>query len=131
MPQTSSYPLLLSTRPRCSNFRYIAIIRGLQPQLKIQMSLPLADHALVNFPFPGKVSSKYYTLLCPYWFGPQFTSLKRLKDEADGFPTLQNQIDRWGSVRVLTIFHENHSLGRHFVADVWQQADEIGPDLGS
>ncbi|KAK4200586.1 killer toxin subunits alpha/beta-like protein [Triangularia verruculosa] len=67
--------------------------------------------AAVTFRFPGTVFSKYYTLLCPFWLGtikgaPQFTSLKKLKGEADSFPTLQKQIDRWSTVRALTIFHE-------------------------
>ncbi|KAH0601140.1 hypothetical protein MHUMG1_00012 [Metarhizium humberi] len=56
--------------------------------------------------------SEYYILLCPGFLDelpnqPKFTSLKDLAYEADSFPLLQQQINRWSSgVRAVTMYHE-------------------------
>ncbi|KAG6360417.1 hypothetical protein INS49_011477 [Diaporthe citri] len=71
-----------------------------------------AGTAAKTWRFPGNLWSEYYVLLCPWWLGdipdaPAFESLHAIKEEADGFPTLQKQIDRWGKVvRAATIYHE-------------------------
>ncbi|KAK4450329.1 killer toxin subunits alpha/beta-like protein [Podospora aff. communis PSN243] len=68
--------------------------------------------AAVTYRSPGRVWSEYHTLLCPWWLGqingaPQFTSLKAIAREADGFAPLREKIDRWSNtVRALTIHHE-------------------------
>ncbi|POS69818.1 hypothetical protein DHEL01_v211789 [Diaporthe helianthi] len=61
---------------------------------------------------PGRLWSEYYVLLCPWWLGDiegasKYQSLSATEEEADGFPTLQKQIDKWGkAVRATTIYHE-------------------------
>ncbi|KAK3988009.1 killer toxin subunits alpha/beta-like protein [Cladorrhinum sp. PSN332] len=84
--------------------------------------------AAITYRSPGAVWSEYHTLLCPWWLGdlsgaPQWTSLKNLKSEADGFPTLREKIDRWSNtVRALTIYHET----AHWQDISWPTCDSEG-----
>ncbi|KAJ6783597.1 hypothetical protein PWT90_10948 [Aphanocladium album] len=70
------------------------------------------DVVAATYRFPGTwFWSEYYILLCPAFLGKipkyQFTDLKDLKKEADSYPLLQTEINRWsGTKRGVTMYYE-------------------------